>query len=278
MLASFASVMTVLGLTLAGAAPSAIAEIRPVPDASGYEYVVGAPAIWGSVGGTVGAYFDAVCSGGFAIAGDSGVFLTTAGACGIGIASDRSIRGDAGYFADVVARRDTEPTVLIRIRPGNDAFQLLVDPLTGRFPSDGRVQGWMRSIDQVSGLLVGKMGVDTGWTEGRILGTAPGRYGELLLCTDAPAASGDVGGPVWRYDASGLRALGTVVGISDQGGACYRPIQETLYAYGAFLPSFGSDQVRPSWGVFAPGTPSYQGSAQVTYVGRIIDKGDDWHR
>jgi hypothetical protein len=263
------------------AAPNAIpasAEIRPVPEASGYDYSAGEPAIWGSVGGTAGAYFDKACTGGYAIAGDSGFFLTTAAACGFMIAADGSIRGDAGYHADVFARRDADPTVLLRMRPGNDAHQLLVDPITGEMPGSGRVQGWTRSVDQPVGLLVGKMGIDTGWTEGRILGTAPGRFGELLLCTDAPAGPGDVGGPVWRDDASGLRALGTVVGISDAGGACYRPIQETLYQYGAYLPSFGPAQGRPSWGTFAPGMVAYAGTVEVTYVGRIIDKGDDWRQ
>lgn len=268
---------TALLLGLALATPTAAtAEIMPVPDASGYDYSAGEPAIWGSTGGTVGGYVDKACSGGYAIAGDSGFFLTTAAACGFMIAADGSIRGDAGYYADVFARRDSDPTVLLRMRAGDDAHQILADPLTGETPGDGRIEGWTASVDQPVGLLVGKMGIDTGWTEGRVLGTAPGRFGELLLCTDAPAASGDVGGPVWRSDATGLRALGTVVGISDRGGACYRPIQETLHQYGAHLPSFGPDQGRPGWGRFAPGMIAYDGSVEVTYVGRNIDKGDDW--
>jgi hypothetical protein len=271
------AVFVCLALTISNA-NVASAEIRPVLDASGYDYSPGEPAIWGSVAGTAGAYYDKACSGGYAIAGDSGFFLTTAAACGFMIAADGSIRGDAGYHADVFARRDADPTVLLRMRPGNDAHQVLVDPITGAMPGNGLVQGWTRSIDQPVGLLVGKMGIDTGWTEGRVLGTAPGRFGEQLLCTDASANAGDVGGPVWRADASGLRALGTVVGISDGGGACYRPIQETLYQYGAYLPSFGPDQGRPSWGTFAPGMVAYQGSVDVTYVGRILDKGDDWRQ
>lgn len=254
----------------------ATAEIKPVPEANGYDYSAGEPAIWGSVGGTAGAYYDRACSGGFAIAGDSGFFLTTAAACSILLAADGSIRGDAGYHADVFARRDNDPTVLLRMRPGNDAHQLVVDPITGQMPGNGEVQGWTRSVDQPVGLLIGKMGIDTGWTEGNILGIAPGRFGEQLLCTSAPAGPGDVGGPVWRQDNFGLRALGTVVGISDAGGACYRPIQETLYQYGAYLPSYGPPQGRPTWGTFAPGMVAYSGTVEVTYVGRGLDKGDDW--
>lgn len=268
--------ITLCALGVLTASTSADAAIVPVPEAQAYDYSAGEPAIWGSVGGTAGAYVDKACTGGYAIAGDSGVFLTTATACGFMIAADGSIRGDAGSYADVFARRDDEPTALLRLRTGNDAHQLVTDPITGATPGDGRVQGWTPSEEQPMGFLVGKMGIDTGWTEGRILGVAPGRFGELLLCTDARATAGDVGGPVWRNDGSGLRALGTVVGISDRGGACYRPIQETLYRYGAFLPSFGPDQGRPGPGRFAPGMTVYEGTVQVTYVGRIIDKGDDW--
>lgn len=275
-LVAIAISIAVVGV-LASSVPAS-ATIVPVAEAHGYDYSAGEPAIWGSVGGTVGGYDDKACSAGYAIAGDSGFFLTTATACGNMIAAHGSIRGDAGYYADVVARRDDEPTALLRMRAGNDAHQLVVDPITQQMPGDGRIQGWMPSDEQSIGLLVGKMGIDTGWTEGRILGTAPGNFGELLLCTDAPASAGDVGGPVWRNDASGLRALGTVVGISDRGGACYRPIQETLYRYGAYLPSFRSEQGRPGPGSFAEGTVAYDGTAQVTYVGRIIDKGDDWRQ
>ncbi|WP_447912458.1 hypothetical protein [Microbacterium phyllosphaerae] len=267
-----------IGLLLVAPGTQASAEIRPVPEAEGYEYLPGEPAIWGSVGGTVGAYYDKACTGGYAIAGDSGFFLTTAATCGWMIASDRSIRGEAGNYADVFATRAEDPTVLLKMRPGNNAYQIIVDPTTGSSPGSGMVQGWTRSVDQPVGLLVGKMGIDTGWTEGKVLGTAPGRFGELLLCTDAAASAGDVGGPVWRYDSNGLRALGTVVALTDAGGACYRPIQETLYHYGAYLPSFGPPQGRPSWGTFAPGMVAYQGTVNATYSGRTIDKGDDWRQ
>jgi hypothetical protein len=263
--------------SLLAAAP-AEAEIRPVRQASGYDYSAGEPAILGSIAGTAGAYYDKACTGGYAVAGDSGFFLTTATACQYMIASDRSVRGDAGYHGDIYYSNPRDALSLIQMRPGNDAHQDVVDPVTGARPGSGLVIGWTRSVDQPAGYVIGKMGIDTGWTEGRVLGTAAGPNGTTLLCTDARASAGDVGGPVWRSEGSGVRALGTVVGISDRGGACYRPIQETLYQYGASLSSFGAPQGRPSYGAFAPGMPAYAGTVESTYVGRIIDKGDDWRQ
>src|SRR5829696_3410562 len=136
-----------VGVTTAHGA-QASAEILPVPEASGYGYSPGEPAIWGSIAGSAGAYFDKACSGGYAIGGESGFFLTTAAACGWLIAASGSIRGDAGHHADLFASRDADPVVLLRMLPGNDAYQILVDPVTGATPGDGRVQGWTRSVDQ----------------------------------------------------------------------------------------------------------------------------------
>ena len=265
-----------VALAAVGSAAPASAEVRPVPQAVGYDYSAGEPAILDSVGGTAGAYYDKACTGGYAVAGDSGFFLTTAQTCRTGISADGSVRGDAGYHGDIYYSNPSDPLSLIKMRPGNDAHQDVVDPITGARPGSGLVVGWTRSVDQPAGYVIGKMGIDTGWTEGRVLGTAAGPNGTTLLCTDARASAGDVGGPVWRSEGNGVRALGTVVGISDRGGACYRPIQETLYQYGASLPSFGAPQGRPSYGTFAPGMPAYAGTVASTYVGRIIDKGDDW--
>ncbi|KJL17327.1 hypothetical protein [Microbacterium azadirachtae] len=256
-------------------APAASAEIRPVPDAYGYDYSPGEPTIWAAVGGTAGAYFDRACTGGYAIAGDSGFFLTTADICSPWPIS-LPVRGDAGYYADGFYRRSDDPVVLLQMRDGNDAHQILADPTTGSYPGNGQIVGWTPSDQQPVGLLIGKMGIDTGWTEGQILGTADGMHGEQLLCTDASASYGDVGGPVWRMDENGLRALGTVAGITADGGACYRPIQETLYRYGASLPSYGPDQGRPGPGTFAPGMVAYDGAVNVRSGGRSIDKGDEW--
>lgn len=257
--------------------PSASAAVLPVSEATGYDYSPGEPAIGAGMGGTALGMTDRVCTGGYAIAGDSGFFLTTVRTCsGVEATTDGTVRGDAGYYADMFANRRGEPLVLLRMRPGNDAHQLIVDPTTGDSPGGGYIHGWTRTVDQHVGMLVGKMGVDTGWTEGRILGIARLSNSDVwLLCTDAAASGGDIGGPVWRWDSTGLRALGTVVAVSEQGGACYRPIQETLYEYGAYLPSFGPDQGRPSWGTFAPGMVYYDGF--VTWGGgRSIEKGNDW--
>lgn len=267
------SVSAVL-LSVASAVPAA-AESRPVPEASGYVYSAGEPAILGSVGGTAGAYYDAACTGGYAIAGDSGFFLTTSQYCPTFIYTDGSVRGDAGYYGDVYYSNPREVLSLIKMRPGNDAQQDIIDPVTTARPGTGLVIGWTRSVDQPVGYVIGKMGIDTGWTEGKVVGTAQGPDGITLLCTTAPAEAGDIGGPVWRSEGANVRALGTVVGISDRGGACYRPIQETLYEYGASLPSFGAPQGRPSYGRFAPGMPAYTGKIK-TYAGRVIDKGDEW--
>jgi len=269
----------VLAVAALVATTQAASAMSPVYPADGYDYSPGEPAIFTPVGGQAGSMYDRACTAGFAIAGDDGFFLLAAQDCkrpGLTDTYDGNVRGDAGIFAHDFARRSTDPTFLLRMTDGNDAHQLVVDPTTGEMPGNGAIQGWMPSSEQAVGLLIGKMGISSGWTEGEILGTAPGRYGELLLCTDAPAAPGDIGGPVWRSDSAGLRALGTVVAISDQGGACYRPIQETLYQYGAYLPSFGPDQGRPSWGTFAPGMASYSGTLANVAPWRTIEHGEDW--
>lgn len=261
--------------TTASAAP-----VYNIPEAVGYDYSPGEPAISGGSAGTVNGLSETACTGSFAIAGDSGFFLTTARMCGYKFDTmhDGTYRGDAGYYADTVNSRPAEPVVLLEMRPGNDAHQLLVDARTGESPAGGYVQGWMPTRDQSYGMLVGKMGIDTGWTEGRIVGIARWHYDPniILICTDAPASGADGGGPVWRNDEYGLRALGTVLGVTDKGGACYRPIQETLYAYGARMPSFGPEQGRPTWGTFAPGMPLYDGYVQLYNNGRSMEKGADW--
>jgi hypothetical protein len=257
-------------------APPASA-VLPVDDASGYDYSAGEPAVLVSdQSGRANGYMDKACTGGYAVAGDSGFFLTTAGLCQYGgLSLEGSIRGDAGRYGDIYYENPRDPLLLIKMRPGNDAHQDVIDPITNARPGTGLVIGWTRTVDQPAGYVIGKMGIDTGWTEGKVVGTAAGPSGTSLLCTDAPASSGDVGGPVWRSEGSGVRALGTVVAISDQGGACYRPIQETLYEYGASLPSFGAPQGRPGYGSFAPGMPAYAGTV-YSYGGRIVQRGEDW--
>jgi hypothetical protein len=259
-------------------APPASA-VLPVDDASGYDYSAGEPAVLVSdQSGRANGYMDKACTGGYAVAGDSGFFLTTAQNCAAGVTVDGSVRGDAGYHADIYYSNPRDPLSLLLMRSGNDAHQIVEDPTTGKRPGSGLVVGWTRSVDQPLGYVIGKMGIDTGWTEGRVVGTAAGPNGTSLLCTNAPASIGDIGGPVWRSEGSGVRALGTVVGVSDKGGACYRPIQETLFQYGASLPSFGAAQGRPAGGTFAPGMTSYRGTVTFADAGRVLDKGADWRR
>jgi len=257
-------------IALVGAAPAG-AEIRPVPEASGYDYSAGEPAILGGAAGTAGAYYDRGCSGSYAIAGDSGFFLLTA--C-LG-STDGTVRGDAGYYADVAAYRQAEPTQMTKMRPGNDAHQNVIDPITTKVPGDGLIRGWTPTSQQTSGMLVGKMGIGSGWTEGRITGLGYTGLGVYLICTDAPTSLGDAGGPVWRNDQNGLRALGTVVAETETGGMCYRPIQETLYEFGAYLPSFGPDQGRPGYGRFAPGLGLVQ-PGPLYGLTTVLQKGDEW--
>ena len=269
-------ILAVLLVLATFVAPSP-ASANPVPEASGYIYSAGEPAILVSAGGgQANSFLDGVCTGGYAIAGDSGFFLTTASGCRYsGGSLDGSVRGDAGRYGDIYYSNPRDPLSLIRMRAGNDAYQDVIDPITGARPGSGLVVGWTRSVDQPAGYVIGKMGLDTGWTEGRVLGIAVGPNSATLLCTDARASAGDVGGPVWRSEGSGVRALGTVVSISDRGGACYRPIQETLYEYGAYLPSFGAPQGRPGYGRFAAGMPAYPGVVHNS-VGRTVQQGEDW--
>lgn len=264
----------------AGAPQAATAVVKPVPDAVGYDYSPGEPSIWQAEPfANEPDALDKVCTGGYAIAGDSGFFLTASKLCTRGFdVSPEEVRGDAGVYGTWFWKNYYDPSVLVRMTAGNDAHQMVVDPITEAMPGDGRIMGWMPTAQQRYGMLVGKMGAGTGWTEGRILGAYYATYPYIVLCTDAPASAADIGGPVWRSDEGGLRALGTVAAISDTGSACYRPIQETLYEYGASLPTFGADQGRPGWGTLAPGLFAYDGSAsENTFELRtVIDRGDDW--
>jgi hypothetical protein len=256
---------------LAVAAASAIGPVAPASAAGGYDYSPGEPMIMDN-GGTADGGYEQVCSGGYAIAGDSGFFLL-GGQCST--VSPWAVRNNDGYYAERVyspaSLRDASQ--IFRMVPDDDAHQYVADPLTGRQPGDGKIVGFTRTVDQRPGMLVGKMGVGSGWTEGTITGVV-----DDLLCTTMEAAPGDLGGPVWRSDQTGLRALGTVRGVDAEGHACYRPIQETLYEYGAYLPAFGPSQGRPSWGTWAPGMPFLGGYVDYTRGSNTIriPYGADW--
>lgn len=263
----------VSGVALAAAEPvSALVGDIPVAtageadtQAGGYFFRPGDPMIF-SNGGTAAGAYEGKCTGGYAIYGDSGYFLTGTKQCSVIFST---VRGTDRIFGDVVAKNEPDGNALIREIPGDDSYQVVRDPLTGPTPGDGRIVGWTASNRQTPGMLVGKMGVGTGWTEGRILG-AVDFQGETLLCTTMETDAGDAGAPVWRSDSTGLRALGTIQAYDRATRTgCYRPIQETLWNYGAALDSFGPDQGRPNFRSLAPGMPwlpAPQLSVPVDYI------------
>ncbi|MET4782135.1 hypothetical protein [Glaciihabitans sp. UYNi722] len=239
---------------------------------SGYAFLPGDPVIF-SNGGTASGGVEGACTGGYVIRGDSGVFILGPKACSVIFSS---VRGSDRNFGYVVSKSEPDGNALIRENPGDDAFQVVRDPLTGAQPGTGAIVGWMPSDQQSAGMLIGKMGIGTGWTEGRIVGAVDFR-GQTLLCAEMKTGLGDAGGPVWRNDANGLRALGTIQAfdpVTTMG--CYRPIQETLWNYGASLPSFGPDQGRPPFGQLAPGTPYLDLPGLAVPVKNIPVRGD-WH-
>ncbi|WP_156366510.1 hypothetical protein [Microbacterium sp. No. 7] len=132
-------------------------------------------------------------------------------------------------------------------------YQIVVDPLTGISPgpgAQGRITGLMPTSAQTKGTLVGKMGKRTGKTEGKITGTYSW-YGVTGIVADFFADKGDSGGPVWRWDGNGLRAVGVQVGVLHHQltqkyiGAVYIPIETLLAQWGnASLPVFSSPTAR----------------------------------
>lgn len=176
------------------------------------------------------------------------------------------IRGESHPFARLAHFNAT--TDLLRIDAGDDALQIVTDPRTGQVPSDGRVVGHMPTQEQTLGTLIGKMGAGSGWTEGRIIGWIPWR-GRQAVCTDAEASPGDAGGPVWRWDQYGVRALGIVVAYNPAtGGACYLPIQQVLRDWGAWLPVLGGTAYAYEAGQLDPSIPQLDGqySVPIQYV------------
>ncbi|MEU8232093.1 hypothetical protein AB0C12_21110 [Actinoplanes sp. NPDC048967] len=213
-----ATTVTAVG-ALAGAGPA---------QAATYFFQPGHPTF---VGGRSGV----PCTGGYAIRGTSGLFFLTAGHCG-GVGS--VIYGtDARFGRIAYSRWTTNDTALIQPDSGVDAYQIVVDPRTGRSP--GKVSGVFPTSSLGNGVLVGKMGVTTGWTEGRIYGTIPW-YGMTAYCSVARTSAGDSGGPVWRTDgAGGVVAVGiTVAYYEDTHNGCFIPIQTLLSNWGATLPAF----------------------------------------
>ena len=178
------------------------------------------------------------CTGGYTVVGTSGMFTMTAGHCG---SPGQTVRGTDAAFATIAYKKpDTQgDSLLTQVHAGVSQLQIIVDPLTGRTPGgDGRVVGVMPSSQQTNGTLVGKMGTTTGWTEGTIYGKSTW-HGRTVICSTARTQPGDSGGPVWRADQYGLRAVGMTVSYDKNTGyGCYHPMDSLLQEWGASLPTF----------------------------------------
>lgn len=196
------------------------------------------------------------CTGGYAVRGASGMFVVTAGHCSTN-AARQGVTGAVVYGATrrfgTIIRNDhvgdfyntnTFDGALVRLDPGDDALQIVVDPVTGRSPGDGRVRGWYANSALTRGFVIGKMGIASGWTEGAITAwqtVVDNRTGwrYYLLCSNVPILPGDSGGPVWRWDSNGIMAIGIAVFRLDAGGfMCFNPIQNVLNRFGAWLPVY----------------------------------------
>nr|WP_139416599.1 hypothetical protein [Agromyces laixinhei] len=149
---------------------------------------------------------------------------------------------------------------LIRPDAGVTMYQIVVDPRTGQTPpgTNGRVTGKMPNYEQTNGTLVGKMGITTGRTEGTIQYRYP-RNGVYVYCATYARAGGDSGGPVWRNDSQGLRAVGMHVGSIVYNGAtlgCYYPIDTLLSQWGASMNFFPSARMQAPSGDLMPPSES----------------------
>ncbi|MGC5290893.1 trypsin-like peptidase domain-containing protein [Micromonospora sp. DT231] len=217
--------------------------------AAGYMFKPGHPMFLGGPNGP------GICTGGYAVRGTSGMFVVTAGHCfGFGMpqADQRVVYGTDSRYGTMIRNdyvgdwitHNSFDSALVKLDAGNDAQQIVVDPLSGRSPGSGRVMGYYRNSALSQGFVIGKMGRRTGWTEGRVTSWQQVTYNgarEYLLCSTVPAAPGDSGGPVWRLDGNGVMAIGIVIaGPEDGSGMCFKPIENVLNRFGAWLPVFGA--------------------------------------
>lgn len=205
-----------------------------------YDYLAGHPVHFTSPGYNPGS-----CTGSWTVYGTSGSFVMTAGHCGW---IDATVFGTGAAWGRLAYRKlsyhgapsgAAGDSALIRYYSGVTPYQTVVDPLTGYKPAgNGQVTGKMPTSQQTVGTLVGKMGRTTGRTEGRIR-VAFNWKGQRALCAEYGSAGGDSGGPVWRSDSQGLRAVGMHVGsIANGSGSrygCYIPIDTLLSQWGASM-------------------------------------------
>lgn len=227
----FSRPLSRLGIAAAAALAFLSTAAQPASAAT-YFFQPGHPTYFGGPGS--GSY----CTGGYAIRGSSGMFILTDGHCSpVGT----TVYGTSRSFGTIAySRWTTHDTALIQEFSGDDAYQIVVDPVTGTSPGNGRITGVFPKSGLSAGTLVGKMGVTTGWTEGAVYGTVSW-YGMTAYCSHAGTWAGDSGGPVWRSDSGGLRAVGiTVAYYASSGDGCFIPIQDLLDEWGAWLPVFPS--------------------------------------
>lgn len=213
------------------AAATALTVIPAVPShASTYQYLVGHPMYMS--GG--------LCTGGYTVVGASGMFTMAAGHCGY---PGRTVSGTSAAYGTVAHLKPSSQggSLLVSAYSGVTQYQIIVDPLTGLAPGGGgKVVRVMPTSQQTNDTRIDKMGFTTGWTEGKITGTTSW-FGRAAICTTAITRAGDSGGPVWRYDQYGLRAVGMIVAHHDvTHGGCYHPMDQLLHEWGATLPTFGS--------------------------------------
>jgi hypothetical protein len=213
-----------------------------------YYYQPGHPMMFGEPNNT-----DNYCTGGYVIRGLSGTFLTTAGSCasrGGGVGA--TVYGTVRAFGTVsYSKWPTYDSELVSETPPDDAYQTIaVDPTTHQAPGgSGKVVGIIPNSQLTTGFLVGKMGVETGWTEGAIIEKIKWYGGMTAYCSAAQTEPGDVGGPVWRAAiGGGVDAVGEMVyswphptrNNPYKAWGCFLSIADLLTLWGAWLPVWPS--------------------------------------
>lgn len=250
------------------------ATVQPADAASRY-YLQPGHGIYFDNGGTAAGGTYGHCTAGYALAGTDGTFVTSSRDC---MVIAWAVRGTDRPFGFIAAANST--SLLFRMdlpagwsTPPDDVLQIVVDPRTGRSPGDGQIESYVPTVEQVPGTAVAKMGDGTGWTEGVVTGWSTWR-GARVICSTARTGPADAGGPVWRWDRYGLRAVGITVSYDPAtGNGCYLPMEDVLSQWGAWLPVFptvfasgraypGTPQTAPSLPQL-PSTPYVAASASV---------------
>jgi hypothetical protein len=238
----------IMSLLLAGGVLGLPHVAHAAPNAT-YIYQPGHPMYFG--GPASSPWVTNECTGGYVIRGTSGTFLLGAGHCDPNLpAGGSTVYGtDSSFGVDQYNHFiQASDTMLVQEFSYYSAYQTVVDPTTGRTPGgNGKVVGFLSDSQLGSGLLVGKMGVSTGWTEGTIVDWTYWQD-DVALCTTYTSAPGDSGGPVWRTaPGGGVYAVGIHVGqatLTINGAkrwySCFLPIQDLLNHWGASLPVWSS--------------------------------------